>query len=108
MNAKSDVEIEVHSFDDIISIDIIRQCENFLESIDVFITSCGNKFYDCDQDFTIECNVDDEIETNTITVEREELHLYGFDIHKILKLRCEDLGNKVLGIKILLIEKVIS
>ena len=108
MDTKTDIELEVHSFDDIISKRVVRQCENFLEGIDVFITSCGNKFYDCVQDITIECNVDGEIETHTITVDKEDLHLYGFDIHQILRLRCEDLGNKVFGIKILEIEKVSS
>ena len=108
MSTKSDMEIEVYSFDDIISNRVVRQCENFREGVDVFITSCGNKFYDCVQDFTIECNVDDEIETYTITVDKEDLHLYGFDIHKILRLRCDYLGNKVFGIKILEIEKVSS
>ena len=108
MNAKSDIEIEVNSFNDIISKDVVKQCENFLEDIDYFVTRCGSKFYDCVQDVTIRCNVDGEIETHTITVDKEDLHLYGFDIHKILRLRCDDLGNKVFGIKILEIEKVSS
>jgi hypothetical protein len=100
--SKEYIEIEVYDFDDIISDRIVRMGD--LDG-DYYITDCGFKFYDTDiQQIKIECIVDDEKEINYVSVDREELHHQGFDLHKIIRLRTADLGDKVSGHKILDIE----